>query len=74
MNILNGGSHADSDVDIQEFMIVPIGAETFSEGLRWGVEVYHNLKSVLRKRACPPASATKAASPRTCRPTVLPWT
>ena len=41
MNILNGGSHADSDVDIQEFMVVPLGAETFSEGLRWGVEVYH---------------------------------
>ena len=50
MNILNGGSHADSDVDIQEFMIVPIGAETFSEGLRWGVEVYHNLKSVLQDK------------------------
>ena len=50
MNILNGGSHADSDVDIQEFMIVPIGAETFSEGLRWGVEVYHNLKSVLKEK------------------------
>lgn len=49
MNILNGGSHADSDVDIQEFMIAPIGAETFSEGLRWGVEVYHNLKSVLQQ-------------------------
>ncbi|MHC6231620.1 enolase [Pseudarthrobacter sp. AG30] len=50
MNILNGGSHADSDVDIQEFMIAPIGAETFSEGLRWGVEVYHNLKSVLKEQ------------------------
>ncbi|MDQ1057527.1 MULTISPECIES: phosphopyruvate hydratase [Arthrobacter] len=50
MNILNGGSHADSDVDIQEFMIAPIGAETFSEGLRWGVEVYHNLKSVLQQK------------------------
>ena len=50
MNILNGGSHADSDVDIQEFMIVPIGAETFSEGLRWGVEVYHTLKSVLQEQ------------------------
>jgi enolase len=50
MNILNGGSHADSDVDIQEFMIAPIGAETFSEGLRWGVEVYHNLKSVLNEK------------------------
>ncbi len=50
MNILNGGSHADSDVDIQEFMIAPIGAETFSEALRWGVEVYHNLKSVLKEK------------------------
>ena len=50
MNILNGGSHADSDVDIQEFMIAPIGAETFSEGLRRGVEVDHNLKSVLKEQ------------------------
>jgi enolase 1/2/3 len=50
MNILNGGSHADSDVDIQEFMVVPLGASTFSEGLRWGVEVYHALKSVLQER------------------------
>ncbi|MFP5313397.1 MAG: phosphopyruvate hydratase [Actinomycetes bacterium] len=50
MNILTGGSHAESDVDIQEFMIAPIGAETFSEGLRWGVEVYHNLKSVLKEQ------------------------
>ncbi|MHC6175705.1 phosphopyruvate hydratase [Glutamicibacter endophyticus] len=50
MNILNGGSHADSDVDIQEFMIAPLGAETFSEALRWGVEVYHNLKAVLNEK------------------------
>lgn len=50
MNILNGGSHADSDVDIQEFMVVPLGASTFSEGLRWGVEVYHALKSVLKEQ------------------------
>ncbi|MFB0836260.1 phosphopyruvate hydratase [Arthrobacter halodurans] len=50
MNILNGGSHADSDVDIQEFMVVPVGAATFSEGLRWGVEVYHELKSVLKEK------------------------
>lgn len=50
MNILNGGSHADSDVDIQEFMIAPLGAESFSEGLRWGVEVYHNLKDVLKEK------------------------
>ncbi|GAA1355073.1 phosphopyruvate hydratase [Arthrobacter rhombi] len=50
MNILNGGSHADSDVDIQEFMVVPVGASTFSEGLRMGVEVYHSLKSVLKEQ------------------------
>ncbi|MET8847638.1 phosphopyruvate hydratase [Amycolatopsis sp. NPDC004625] len=50
LNILNGGSHADSNVDIQEFMIAPIGAETFREALRWGTEVYHSLKSVLKGR------------------------
>ena len=50
MNVLNGGAHADNDVDIQEFMIAPIGAATFSEALRWGSEVYHSLKSVLREQ------------------------
>jgi len=50
MNILNGGAHADNNVDFQEFMIVPAGAESFSEALRWGVEVFHTLKSVLKKR------------------------
>ncbi|MFJ8819328.1 phosphopyruvate hydratase [Amycolatopsis thermoflava] len=50
MNILNGGAHADTDVDIQEFMIAPIGAESFREALRWGTEVYHSLKSVLKGR------------------------
>ena len=50
MNIINGGAHADTGVDIQEFMIVPLGAETFSEALRWGVEVYHNLKSILHAK------------------------
>jgi enolase len=50
MNILNGGSHADSNVDIQEFMIAPIGAETYREALRWGTEVYHALKAVLKER------------------------
>jgi enolase len=50
MNILNGGSHADSNVDVQEFMIAPIGAPTFREALRQGAEVYHALKSVLKKR------------------------
>ena len=50
MNILNGGSHADTNVDIQEFMIAPIGAPTFKEALRWGAEVYHTLKKVLHDR------------------------
>lgn len=50
MNILNGGSHADSNVDIQEFMIAPIGADSFRDALRWGAEVYHSLKSVLKGR------------------------
>ena len=50
MNILNGGAHADNNVDFQEFMVMPIGAPSFSEGLRWGVEVFHTLKGVLKKR------------------------
>jgi enolase len=50
MNILNGGSHADSNVDIQEFMIAPIGAGSFKEALRWGAEVYHSLKGVLKEK------------------------
>ncbi|MDO9589892.1 MAG: phosphopyruvate hydratase, partial [Microcella sp.] len=48
MNVINGGSHADTGVDVQEFMILPIGAETYSEGLRWGVETYHALKGELK--------------------------
>jgi enolase len=50
MNILNGGSHADSNVDFQEFMVMPVGAETFSDALRWGTEVFHTLKGVLKKK------------------------
>ncbi len=50
MNILNGGSHADNSIDFQEFMIMPVGAEQFSEGLRMGVEVFHHLKSVLKSK------------------------
>ena len=50
MNILNGGAHADTNVDIQEFMVAPIGAPTFRESLRWGAEIYHALKSVLKQR------------------------
>jgi enolase 1/2/3 len=50
MNILNGGAHADNNVDFQEFMVMPVGARSFSEALRWGVEVFHTLKGVLKKR------------------------
>ncbi|KZF03630.1 phosphopyruvate hydratase, partial [Rhodococcus sp. EPR-157] len=50
MNIINGGAHADSGVDVQEFMIAPIGAPTFKESLRWGAEVYHSLKGVLKAK------------------------
>ncbi len=50
MNILNGGAHADNNVDFQEFMVMPVGATSFSEALRWGVETFHVLKSVLKKR------------------------
>lgn len=50
MNILNGGSHADNSIDFQEFMIVPLGADTFSEGLRMGVEIFHNLRAVLKSK------------------------
>ena len=50
MNILNGGAHADNKIDFQEFMIQPVGAPDFSEGLRWGVEIFHALKSVLKKK------------------------
>lgn len=50
MNILNGGAHADNKIDFQEFMVMPVGASSFSEGLRWGVEIFHNLKSVLKDK------------------------
>lgn len=50
MNILNGGSHADNKIDIQEFMVMPFGASSFSEGLRWGTEIFHHLKNVLKER------------------------
>ncbi|MEY4400294.1 MAG: enolase [Actinomycetota bacterium] len=50
MNVLNGGAHADNNVDLQEFMIMPVGASSFSDALRWGVETYHALKAVLRER------------------------
>ena len=50
MNVLNGGEHADNNIDLQEFMVMPVGAASFSEGLRWGVETYHTLKGVLHER------------------------
>ena len=50
MNILNGGSHADNKIDIQEFMVMPFGADSFSEGLRWGTEIFHHLKDVLKSK------------------------
>src|SRR5436853_3086347 len=50
MNILNGGAHADNKIDFQEFMVMPVGANTFSDGLRWGVEIFHALKTVLKKK------------------------
>ena len=50
MNIMNGGAHADNKIDFQEFMVMPVGAASFSEGLRWGVEIFHTLKSVLKKK------------------------
>ena len=50
MNIVNGGSHSDAPIAFQEFMILPVGATTFKESLRWGTEIFHNLKSILSKR------------------------
>src|ERR1700710_3290459 len=50
MNIINGGAHADNNVDFQEFMVMPVGAETFADALRWGTEVFHTLKGVLKKK------------------------
>ena len=55
MNILNGGAHADNNVDFQEFMVMPVGAKKFSEALRWGAEIFHSLKSVLHKKGLNPA-------------------
>ena len=69
MNVLNGGAHADNKVDFQEFMVVPAGAPTFSEGLRMGAEVFHALKKSLDDAGWPPPSATRAGSPRTSAPT-----
>lgn len=61
MNIINGGAHADNNVDFQEFMIVPVGADRFSEALRMGAEIFHTLKAVLKKKDTRRASAMKVA-------------
>ena len=50
MNILNGGAHADNKIDFQEFMVMPVGASSFSEGLRWGVEIFHALKNSIKEK------------------------
>ncbi len=73
MNILNGGAHADNNVDIQEFMILPAGAESFAEALRMGAETFHALKAVLKKKDYRPPAVTRAVSPPTCAPTKRPW-
>jgi enolase len=67
MNILNGGAHADSSVDFQEFMVMPVGAPTFSEALRWGVEVFHALKSALKKHGYSTAVGDEGGFAPSCK-------
>src|SRR6202163_4905903 len=67
MNILNGGAHADSSVDFQEFMVMPIGAPSFSEALRWGVEIFHSLKSSLKKHGYSTAVGDEGGFAPSCR-------
>ena len=67
MNILNGGAHADSSVDFQEFMVMPVGAPTFSEGLRWGVEVFHALKAALKKHGYSTAVGDEGGFAPSCK-------
>jgi len=67
MNILNGGAHADSSVDFQEFMVMPIGAPSFSEALRWGVEVFHSLKSALKKHGYSTAVGDEGGFAPSCK-------
>ena len=67
MNILNGGAHADSSVDFQEFMVMPVGASKFSEGLRWGVEVFHGLKSALKKHGYSTAVGDEGGFAPSCK-------
>jgi enolase len=67
MNILNGGAHADSSVDFQEFMVMPIGAPNFSEGLRWGVEVFHALRAALKKHGYSTAVGDEGGFAPSCK-------
>ncbi|HXM95488.1 MAG TPA: phosphopyruvate hydratase [Candidatus Dormibacteraeota bacterium] len=67
MNILNGGAHADSSVDFQEFMVMPVGAPKFSEGLRWGVEIFHALKTALKKRGYSTAVGDEGGFAPSCK-------
>ena len=67
MNILNGGAHADSSVDFQEFMVMPVGAPNFSEALRWGVEIFHSLKSSLKKRGYSTAVGDEGGFAPSCK-------
>jgi len=67
MNILNGGAHADSSVDFQEFMVMPVGAPKFSEGLRWGVEIFHALKIALKKRGYSTAVGDEGGFAPSCK-------
>jgi enolase len=67
MNILNGGAHADNSVDLQEFMVMPVGAPTFAEALRWGVEVFHRLKAALKKRGYSTAVGDEGGFAPNCR-------
>ena len=64
MNVINGGAHANNNLDLQEFMIIPLGAPTFREALRYGAETFHALKKLINDAGMPPPSVTKAASPR----------
>jgi enolase len=67
MNILNGGAHADSSVDFQEFMVMPIGAPNFAEALRWGVEIFHSLKAALKKHGYSTAVGDEGGFAPSCK-------
>jgi enolase len=73
LNVLNGGKHADNNVDFQEFMIAPVGGRSFSEGLRYAAETFHTLKGILHNKGTRPVLATKEALLLACVPTTKPW-